>query len=113
MPLNYPKPKGPTENPVMSPFSVEEAADLKLGDLIVRGVEDEKCRLVKKKITDEKGGPVKGSVINVWMRRDTHRILPMRVELNCDFYFKASYRVLILARTTPTSPSFALWAAFV
>jgi len=37
----------------------------------------------------------------------------MRVELNCDFYFKASYRVLILARTTPTSPSFALWAAFV
>ena len=69
--LNHPKPKGATENTVLGPFFTEDANDVKLGESIVSDVKEEKYCLVKGKVTDEKGVPLEGAVIEVWETDET------------------------------------------
>lgn len=100
--LNHPKPKGATENTVLGPFFTEDAADVKLGDSIVREVGDEKYCLVRGRITDEAGAALEGAVIEVWETDETghydtqyaERDHPdyrgrLKSDKNGDFYFKA------------------------
>lgn len=100
--LNHPKPKGATENTVLGPFFTEDANDVKLGESIVSDVKEEKYCLVKGKVTDEKGVPLEGAVIEVWETDETGhydtqydgRQGPdyrgrLQSDKNGDFWFKA------------------------
>src|SRR5271169_351158 len=100
--LNHPKPKGATENTVLGPFFTEDAADVPLGESIVSNVGEEKWCLVKGKVTDEKGAPIEGAIIEVWETDETghydtqwaERSAPdyrgrLRSDENGDFWFKA------------------------
>jgi protocatechuate 3,4-dioxygenase beta subunit len=100
--LNHPKPPGATENTVLGPFFTEDAADIPLGDSIVQNAHDEKWCLVRGKVTDEKGSPIEGAIIEVWETDETghydtqyaDRDHPdyrgrLRSDEKGDFYFKA------------------------
>jgi protocatechuate 3,4-dioxygenase beta subunit len=100
--LNHPKPAGATENTVLGPFFTEDAADIPLGQSIVQSEHDEKLCLVKGKVTDEKGEPIEGAIIEVWETDETghydtqyaDRDHPdyrgrLKSDAKGDFYFKA------------------------
>jgi protocatechuate 3,4-dioxygenase beta subunit len=100
--LNHPKPKGATENTVLGPFFTEDAADVQLGESIVSNVGEGKWCLVKGKVTDERGAPIEGAIIEVWETDETghydtqwaERSAPdyrgrLRSDKNGDFWFKA------------------------
>jgi hypothetical protein len=100
--LNHPKPEGATENTVLGPFFTEDAAEVKLGDAIVKEQGEEKWCLVKGRVTDESGKPIENALIEVWETDETghydtqyeNRSHPdyrgrLRSDKNGDFWFKA------------------------
>ena len=100
--LNHPKPKGATENTVLGPFFMEDAADVSSGGSIVRDTKEEKICLVRGKVTDENGRPIHGATIEVWETDETghydtqyaDRTGPdyrgrLRSDEDGDFWFKA------------------------
>lgn len=64
--INHRKPGGETESTVLGPFFVEGAPDLELGANIAPHAKGGAPTLVSGKVTDGKGKPIAGALLDVW-----------------------------------------------
>lgn len=64
--INHRKPGGETESTVLGPFYVEGPPDLPMGASIVAQTKDGAPTLVSGTVTDGRGKPITGAVLDVW-----------------------------------------------